>query len=414
MRDASRFAIVLLPAPAGPSMATMVLVRIELLLFRGQSRSFRRLGGLLQFAARVGTQQFLDLRDERVHVLELTVDRGEPHVGNFVQILQFLHDDLADKGTADLLLHHVVQASFDLGHDGFHLFHGDRALFAGSYDAVQHLVAVEGFTAAVPLDHHEEDFFHLLVRGKALAAFFAFSAPADGMTLLGRTGVDDFGIRGFTKRTFHIRSPDCSIVHKNVAIILPLYAISCGLAREKTWSDKEEAIRLLKTAVDVYHKIEDKPANLISMYLDLSINHLAFEHIDSALNYANQAYDIACSENLESQQFTAKRRLAVIYFESGDYHKALELAKQGMQELTDQTRDASLFSLADCYLACDSLEQAKAILLSISSSDNKMRYSVFRKLSQIAIQRHDIPSAIAYSDSLQYVHQHPTDKGGLL
>ena len=179
------------------------------------------------------------------------------------------------------------------------------------------------------------------------------------------------------------------------------YMAYSWFAREKTWSDKEEAIRLLKTAVGIYHKIEDKPANLISMYLDLSINHLAFEHIDSALNYANQAYDIACSENLESQQFTAKRRLAVIYFESGDYHKALELAKQGMQELTDQTRDASLFSLADCYLACDSLEQAKAILLSISSSDNKMRYSVFRKLSQIAIQRHDIPSAIAYSDSLE-------------
>ena len=170
-------------------------------------------------------------------------------------------------------------------------------------------------------------------------------------------------------------------------------------AREKAWSDKEEAILLLNTAVEVYHKVEDKPANLVSMLLDLSINHIAFEHIDSAFSYANQAYDIACAENMEIQQFTAKRRLAVIYYESGNYPKALELVKQGMHGLTDQTRDAALFSLADCYLACDSLEQAKTTLQTISKSDNKMRYAVCRKLTQIAIHQHNTPSAIAYSDS---------------
>jgi len=179
------------------------------------------------------------------------------------------------------------------------------------------------------------------------------------------------------------------------------YMAYSWFAREKTWSDKEEAIRLLKTAVGIYHKIEDKPANLVSMLLDLSINHIAFEHIDSALNYANQAYDIACSKNLESQQYTAKRRLAVIYYEIGDYPKALELAKQGMHGLTDQTRDAALFSLADCYLACDSLEQAKATLLQIDHTNVELGYSVNKALCRIAVLQNDFQHINIYFDSLE-------------
>ena len=70
-----------------------------------------------------------------------------------------------------------------------------------------------------------------------------------------------------------------------------------------------------------------------------------------------------------------------------------------MHGLNDRTRDASLFSLADCFLACDSLEQAKTTLLSIQSSNPKMQYAVYQNLSQIAMQLHDTPSAIAYSDS---------------
>ena len=179
------------------------------------------------------------------------------------------------------------------------------------------------------------------------------------------------------------------------------YMAYSWLAREKTWSDKEEAIRLLKTAVGIYHKIEDKPANLISMYLDLSNNHLALQHYGLALDYVNKAYDIACAENLEIQKSDALRNLSVYYYETGDFPKALELAKQGMQGLTDQTRDASLFSLADCYLACDSLEQAKTVLLSINMLDAKTKYVVFEDLLKIAHAQKDYEAAMRYADSLE-------------
>ena len=172
-------------------------------------------------------------------------------------------------------------------------------------------------------------------------------------------------------------------------------------SKVKTWSDKVEAIRLLETAVDIYHKVEDKPANLISMYLKLSNNHLSLRHYDLAFDYVNKAYEIACAENLEIQTSEALRSLSIYYYETGNYQKALELAKQGMHGLTDQTRDASLFSLADCYLACDSLEQAKSILLSISSPNNKVKYSIFQKLVHICVLQHDSQSSLIYSDSLE-------------
>ena len=172
-------------------------------------------------------------------------------------------------------------------------------------------------------------------------------------------------------------------------------------AKSIIWSNTELAIELRKEAIKIYNRCKDKPANLISILNSLGNDYLAAGYTDSAFNCAEEAYKLACKNKLEKQKYESLRHLSNYYYYTQDYAKALELAKQGMHGLTDQTRDASLFSLADCYLACDSLELAKTILLSISSSDNKMRYAVFRKLSQIAIQQHDTPSAIAYSDSLE-------------
>jgi len=168
-----------------------------------------------------------------------------------------------------------------------------------------------------------------------------------------------------------------------------------------TWSNTELAIELRKKAIDIYNRCKDKPANLISILNFLCNDYIFVGFADSAFDCANDAYQIACDEQLEQKKYASLRVLSNLYFETGNYPTALELAKQGMYGLNDKTRDASLFSLADCYLACDSMEQAKTTLLNIHSSNPKMQYAVYRKLSQIAIQLHDAPSAIAYSDSLE-------------
>ncbi len=179
------------------------------------------------------------------------------------------------------------------------------------------------------------------------------------------------------------------------------YLAHSHFAKSIIWSNTELAIELRKEAIKIYNRCKDKPANLISILNSLGNDYLAAGYTDSAFNCAEEAYKLACKNKLEDKQYESLRYLSNFYYYIQDYPKALELAKQGMHGLNDRTRDASLFSLADCYLACDSLEQAKTALLSISSSDNKMRYAVFRKLSQIAMLQNNSQLAVSYSDSLK-------------
>ena len=172
-------------------------------------------------------------------------------------------------------------------------------------------------------------------------------------------------------------------------------------AKSITWSNTELAIQLRKQAIDIYNRCKDKPSNNVSILNSLSNDYLVAGFADSAFDCAEAAYQLSCDYQLEDMQFASLRALSNLYYETGNYQKALALAKQGMHGLNDKTRDAALFSLADCFLACDSLEQAKTTLLSIQSSNPKMQYAVYQNLSQIAMQLHDAPSAIAYSDSLE-------------
>ena len=173
------------------------------------------------------------------------------------------------------------------------------------------------------------------------------------------------------------------------------------LASTITWSNTELAIQLRKQALNIYNRCKDKPANYISILNSLSNDYISAGYADSAFNCAEKAYQIACNGQLEQKQYASLRVLSNLYFETGDYPKALELAKQGMHRLNDRTREASLFSLAECYLACDSVDQAKTTLLSIHSSDKKTRQVVFEELLQLAHVQKDYEAAMCYADSLE-------------
>ncbi len=168
-----------------------------------------------------------------------------------------------------------------------------------------------------------------------------------------------------------------------------------------TWSNTELAIQLRKQAIDIYNRCKDKPANYVAILNFLSNDYIAVGVADSAFHCTEEAYQIACDYQLEDKKYSSLRTLSNLYYEIGDYPKALELAKQGLQGLTDQTRDASLFSLADCYLACDSTEQAKTVLLSINMLDAKTKYVVFEDLLKIAHAQKDYEAAMRYTDSLE-------------
>jgi len=228
-----------------------------------------------------------------------------------------------------------------------------------------------------------------------------------------RSGTDE-NIRRLGRSAFYLAQYEASRDSTKRAEDLYREAIRCSeqvedwrtcymaydhFAKSITWSNTELAIELRKKAINIYNRCKDKPANYISILNSLSNDYLSAGFADSAFDCVNEAYQLACKYKLDDMQYASFRALSNLYFETGNYIKALELAKQGMQGLVNQTREAALFSLADCYLACDSIVQARNTLLSIRSANSKMQYAIYRKLSQIAMQQHDAPSAIAYSDS---------------
>ena len=56
---------------------------------------------------------------ERTDVFKLAVDRGEAHVGDFVDFAEFIHRVFADAGGGDFTLQRVLQLGFDIVHRFF-------------------------------------------------------------------------------------------------------------------------------------------------------------------------------------------------------------------------------------------------------------------------------------------------------
>src|SRR5215212_461832 len=95
---------------------------------RGLSRSGRRGGAIFSSLFRV--QQILELRHELPDVAEMPVHGCEPHIRDFIELLELLHDERPDLVRADLFFRALLQRTFNAISDGFERRDADRAFFA--------------------------------------------------------------------------------------------------------------------------------------------------------------------------------------------------------------------------------------------------------------------------------------------
>ena len=168
-------------------------------------------------------------------------------------------------------------------------------------------------------------------------------------------------------------------------------------------SNPQEGIRLQTSALQSYKKCNNQPANYISILMTLSNHYMAIGEAEKAFECINEAYEVAVREKLEAKKYDCMRYASLLYFQSGNYEKALELAKEGMNEVNRFTSTSANFILAISYLASDSLEQARSALLSIKSSDKSSDVAIYHNLCKIAIRQNDTMSARRYLDSLAIV-----------
>src|SRR5437899_4793251 len=168
----------------------------ESCLFFGQDTVFQE---IFQFG-----HEFLD-------VLKVHVNAGEADVGDFVELLQAMHDHFADFGGGQFPFRSFVDHALDFIHNGFEFRRGYGAFFAGLQQALQNFLALEAFAAAVFLDDHVGNFVDAFVGSEAARAFQAFAAAANGVAGAALAGVNYLVIKMSAERALQLEgSPWCA------------------------------------------------------------------------------------------------------------------------------------------------------------------------------------------------------------
>ena len=140
---------------------------------------------------------------EFLDVFEIHVDAGETDVGDFVELLEAMHDHFADFRGGQFPFGGFVDHAFDFIHDGFEFGSGNGALLASFQQPLQNFLALEAFAAAILLDHHVGNFVDALVSGEAAGAFQAFAAAADGVAGAAFAGINYLVVQMRAERTLH-------------------------------------------------------------------------------------------------------------------------------------------------------------------------------------------------------------------
>jgi hypothetical protein len=86
---------------------------------------------------------------------------------------------------------------------GVDLFGADRSLLQCAHNTGSQLAAIEGDPTAILLDESGQIEFRRLISGESFLAHHTATAPTYLITLSRKTGIDDLGILGSTKRAAH-------------------------------------------------------------------------------------------------------------------------------------------------------------------------------------------------------------------
>lgn len=171
------------------------------------------------------------------------------------------------------------------------------------------------------------------------------------------------------------------------------------LARQAQWSDETEAYTLAKHAKELYEQTHDEEG---SLQAKLTLAGLMVQ--TDSLAEARTLYNI-CLRDARGLRDTISMRTALagiaeLCLVEGKEQEALTVARQIPFDLNGEVGGEALFVLANCYLQCDSLEQARSIYQQIDTHGNtKARYVALRHLTEIALLEGDIDCAPDYVDS---------------
>ena len=172
------------------------------------------------------------------------------------------------------------------------------------------------------------------------------------------------------------------------------YYISCQrLAEALSQSNPEEALRLMKQALNIYEQHPDNERNnvLLLDYAGTYAAQVAYDKegsFDEALDFIHRAYDIAKKNQMTDLMCQTMTSLANIAWAKEDYRQALDYAHQAESVATDNLRQGTLQVLARSYLSLNMLDSAETVYRQIQPGDDvHLAYIVQSNLAKIALRR---------------------------
>ena len=138
------------------------------------------------------------------------------------------------------------------------------------------------------------------------------------------------------------------------------------LAEALSQSNPEEALRLMKKALNVYEQHPDDERNYVMLldYAGTYAAQVAFTtegSFDEALDYINRAYGIAEKSQMTDLMCQTLTSLANIAWANEDYRQALDYAHRAESAATTDLRPGTLQVLARSYLSLNMLDSAETV-----------------------------------------------------
>ena len=165
------------------------------------------------------------------------------------------------------------------------------------------------------------------------------------------------------------------------------------LASSLSQSNPEEALLLMKQALNVYEQHPDDERNYVILldYAGTYASQVAFiseGSYDTALDFVNKAYDIAKNKQMTDLMCQTLTSLANIAWAKEDYRQALDYAHQAETVASDELRPGALQVLARSYLYLNMLDSAETVYRQIEPGDDvHLAYIVQSNLAKIALRR---------------------------
>ena len=165
------------------------------------------------------------------------------------------------------------------------------------------------------------------------------------------------------------------------------------LASSLSQSNPEEALLLMKQALNVYEQHPDDERNYVILldYAGTYASQVAFiseGSYDTALDFVNKAYDIAKNKQMTDLMCQTLTSLANIAWAKEDYRQALDYAHQAETVANDELRPGTLQVLARSYLYLNMLDSAETVYRQIEPGDDvHLAYIVQSNLAKIALRR---------------------------